>query len=92
MTLRERAKVWMLERCPAELTGTRFGAEDVEDTSSDTESGKPCDCLDALTLLLGSIRQQALEDAADLVASTNYYEPNETIASRIRHYDGARKS
>jgi len=33
-------------------------------------------------------RRRALEDAAQLVATTNYYEPNETIARRIRNYDG----
>ena len=35
-----------------------------------------------------SVRQKALDDAAKLVATTNYYEPNETTARRIREYDG----
>lgn len=34
------------------------------------------------------VRQKALDDAAKLVATTNYYEPNETTARRIREYDG----
>jgi hypothetical protein len=34
------------------------------------------------------VRQRALNDAAKLVATTNYYEPNETTARRIREYDG----
>lgn len=47
------AKAWMLERCPAEGEGgTRFGNEDIGDGSMDTETGKPCDCLDSLTDLL----------------------------------------
>lgn len=64
MTNRERAKAWMLERCPAEATGTRFGTEDVETVDTDTETGNPCDCLDALTKLLDEVRETALKEAA----------------------------
>ena len=60
MTNRERAKAWMMERCPAEATGTRFGTDDVESGDTNTETGKPCDCLDALTKLLDEVRVDAL--------------------------------
>lgn len=58
MTNRERAKAWMLEQCISEATGTRFGTENVDDGSADTETGKPCDCLDTLTKLLDEAEQR----------------------------------
>lgn len=67
MTSRERAKAWMLERCPAEATGTRFGTEDVDSGDTDTETGVACDCLDALTKLLDDVE-------ADLVARLSFSE------------------
>jgi hypothetical protein len=85
MTNRERAKAWMLERCPSELQGTRFGTDDVESNDTDTESGKPCDCLDTLTVLLDGVRRDALREASAKAAMSVELGPTvaRTIAARI---------
>ena len=87
MTTRERAKAWMLERCPAEATGTRFGTDDVESGDTDTETGKPCDCLDALTTLIDAERA---DERSDIIRSSEW-EETLTVACEDTRADERKK-
>lgn len=61
MTNKERAKSWMLERCRAELIGSRLNIGELDSNiDTDIESGLTCDCLDSLTKLLDEAEQRGV--------------------------------
>ncbi len=73
--LRERARVWLIENNHHACDALARGIPKEDDVAY-------------LAGMLADVRKEALGDAAKLVATTNYYEPVETTARRIRTYDG----
>jgi hypothetical protein len=78
-TNRERAKAWMLEQCSAEASGTRMGVTDVDGIDFDTETGVPCNCLDALTRLLDDVCAKVRDDERERIVRWLYEAPVNTL-------------